>query len=222
MKLFNLLLATCFVHEKSFMAAFTPQVTTKNGCFGVLPFSSRQSANHQSRRQLIPLGLEDSHSLFHQLHDLSTSLPSAIISVANTAADLSDEYQGDLTLDMFLDTDGVVNPWEKIKPEDIPRDIVIEWGQFTQEVNQLASLNDLLFKAPFAAVILGLCDFAINRFAVSDVEEQMRQDEMIGDYEQEDAFFFGGLKIRLVALILVTVSTVLISKWTYHGPFPEI
>jgi hypothetical protein len=216
------LVLTCVICEVSDVTSFAPQIRMRPRAFDWQDASQvyRQSTKHSL--SLVPPAIEDTQLLLQHIQEVPSILSSSLTSAADAAAAVADQYDGGMTFDMLMDSDGVVNPWDQIKVEDIPRSTVIEWGQFTQEVNQLSSLNDLLFKAPFAAVLLGLCDFAYNKIAVNDVDEEIRQDDMIGDYEQEDAFFFSGLKIRLAALLVVSISTFLLSKLTFHGPFPQI
>lgn len=103
--------------------------------------------------------------------------------------------------------------------ESLPPEVAVPLDDFMRERHEEFSYMDIMAKVPLAASILAVCDFALNRLLVDDVEENLRQEEMDGDIEAENKYFWTQTGTRFGALIAVSLATVVISKVTYDNPF---
>jgi hypothetical protein len=142
------------------------------------------------------------------MQSIISSLSIAVASAELTAA---------ASADMFFDGDAAGN--ELIDISTLPADVAVPLSEYFTEKHEEFSYMDIMGKAPLAASLLAIFDFAINRLLVDDVEENLRQEEMDGDTKAENTFFLSRLGIRVFAILAVSLSTVFISKLTYDNPF---
>jgi hypothetical protein len=140
----------------------------------------------------------------------------SIISSLNIAA-ASAEATAAASADMFFDGDAAGNEFLDIST--LPADVAVPLSEYFTEKHEEFSYMDIMGKAPLAASLLAIFDFAINRLLVDDVEENLRQEEMDGDTRAENTFFLSRLGIRVFAILAVSLATVFTSKLTYDNPF---
>lgn len=140
----------------------------------------------------------------------------SIISSLSIAAATA-EVTAAASADMFFDGDAAGN--ELLDFSTLPADVVVPLSEYFTEKHEEFSYMDIMGKAPLAASLLAIFDFAINRLLVDDVEENLRQEEMEGDTKAENTFFLSRLGVRACAILAVSLATVLISKLTYDNPF---
>ena len=128
---------------------------------------------------------------------------------------VADAATGNTILPMTPDVETIFD----LDIDKLPKEVVVEWDEYNQKMHEAFSYMDIMTKVPLAASVLAISDFAVNRLMVDDIEENIREEEMDGDIEAQNVYFWKGMGVRFVALIVVSVATVVISKLTYDNPY---
>ena len=208
---------SCIIIERG-SEAYVPVMQRSPATFG----TRSQCVRRFSALQMAALPMEEAATLLHNLGPIASDVHSMLSSTLTTAAAAA------ATADMLPTADSLpaesylppdVHSIEELDFDKLPEEFLEEWDEYTRQMHEAFSYMDIMRKVPVAAGILAVCDFAVNRLMVDDIEENLRQEEMDGDYDAQNAYFLKGLGIRFGALVVVSVATVLISKWTFDNPY---